>query len=98
MPPALTRTPFVETRLTLDTTACSAVFERARATDLLILCFGIALGVLFYAIAHDLSRRHGRSDDFEDGRERTRGRPRSAPPRERARSLTDAPPPYPIKA
>ncbi|KLT44292.1 hypothetical protein CC85DRAFT_283804 [Cutaneotrichosporon oleaginosum] len=62
------------------------------------LVVGIALGVLFYAIAHDLSRRHGRSDDFEDGRERTRGRPRSAPPRERARSLTDAPPPYPIKA
>lgn len=25
-------------RLTLDTAACAAVFERARATDLLILC------------------------------------------------------------
>ncbi|BEI91964.1 uncharacterized protein CcaverHIS019_0407840 [Cutaneotrichosporon cavernicola] len=98
--PALERTPFNAPRLTLDTTACAAVFERARSTDLLILCFGIALGILFYAIAHDLSHRRWRDRDESPSRERSRGRPRSSPLRERSRSLADSPPPYtiPVKA
>ncbi|WOO85034.1 uncharacterized protein LOC62_06G008538 [Vanrija pseudolonga] len=38
---------------------CAAQLERTRITDLLILCFGIGIGVLFFAIAHDVFVSHG---------------------------------------
>ncbi|KAL1406982.1 hypothetical protein Q8F55_006395 [Vanrija albida] len=38
---------------------CAAQLERTRITDLLILCFGIGIGVLFFAIAHDVFVTHG---------------------------------------
>ncbi|GMK59415.1 hypothetical protein CspeluHIS016_0800210 [Cutaneotrichosporon spelunceum] len=92
--PALARTSFAA-RLAHDTAACAAIFERARATDLLILCFGIALGILFYAIAHDLSRRRWRDESPGPSPSPSprRGRSRS---RRRACSLADSPPPYSV--
>lgn len=63
--------------LQLDASACAALFERARVTDLVILCcessksardlmtVGIAIGVLFYALLHDLVARYNRQRSRE---------------------------------
>ncbi|RSH79638.1 uncharacterized protein EHS24_009290 [Apiotrichum porosum] len=42
---------------TFDLATCAALMQRGRVTDLFILCLGVGLGILIYALMHDLASR-----------------------------------------